>query len=58
MDKEFESAVTAIWERYKVYGIQHDMIRDLMKTGMEANGLTTVCLQWHENELGSDFRRT
>lgn len=40
MNEEFENAVTAIWKRYRTYGIQRDFIKDLMKTGMEEDGLT------------------
>lgn len=39
-NEKFENAVTAIWKRYREYGIQRDLIKDLMKSGMEANGLT------------------
>jgi len=40
VDKEFESAVTAICNRYGKYGVQRDLIASLMKSGMEENGLT------------------
>ncbi len=40
MNKEFEDAVTAIWNRYGKYGVQRDLIASLMKSGMEENGLT------------------
>lgn len=38
MNKEFCEVVAAIWNRYRKYGIEKDMIASLMKNGMEEHG--------------------
>ena len=40
MNKEFDLAVTAIWNKYGKYGMQKQEIAGLMKSGMENNSLS------------------
>ena len=40
MNKEFDLAVTAIWNKYGKYGMQKQEIAVLMKSGMENNSLS------------------
>lgn len=40
MNKEFDEAVEAVWNRYEKYGIDRYMIASLMKSGMEEQGFS------------------